>query len=302
MPVHLFLIAVFLQIVWGLVPTASKWVIQEIPVELYISLRWTISGLIFFVFLFLKERWIPTWNAATAKVAVLGIFGYALGSFGTLYGLKIGGVANFALMAAFSPMLTTTVAMAVLKERPQKSFFFALAIALSGLLMLVFAKYSISSFSVAISAALLIMGAFFLEAIIFVYSKKLKSEFTTFQYLAISQMAAAAFMWFLQFFVFRQVGEITLLSATGWEAAIFVSVVACVLCYAVLYWLLNYVDGHKLSLFDGIHMLSAVSCGVIFFGDQLSPPMILGGILLLCGLVLGSWRKKTSNHPASMQD
>ena len=41
------IIAAILQIVWGFVPSASKFVIDEIPVELYIAIRWSISGLIF---------------------------------------------------------------------------------------------------------------------------------------------------------------------------------------------------------------------------------------------------------------
>jgi len=57
-PRKYLLIAGILQIVWGFDPAASKYVIDEIPVELYIALRWTISGVIFALFL-----------AATGQVA-----------------------------------------------------------------------------------------------------------------------------------------------------------------------------------------------------------------------------------------
>ena len=50
-------IALALQIVWGLVPAASKLVIDEIPVELYIALRWTISGAIFAIFVTVMQAW-----------------------------------------------------------------------------------------------------------------------------------------------------------------------------------------------------------------------------------------------------
>ena len=300
MATRYFIIAAILQLVWGLVPAASSLVIREIPVELYIALRWSISGVIFFLFLLLRDRWIPSWNIKTLQVAILGILGYALGSFGTLYGLKIGGVANFALMAAFSPVLTSLTAILVLKERPPKSFFLALALSLTGLLTLVFAKYSLTSFRIAFSAAVLIIGAFGLEAIIYMYSKKLKSEFSTFQYIAIAQLSASIFMWILQFSFYHQVGELSALTSTGWIAAVFVSIVSCVLCYSVLYWLLIYVDGHQLSLFEGLHALSAVTCGVLFFGDRLTPWMMIGGVLLLSGLALGSLRKNASIIPENM--
>jgi hypothetical protein len=43
-PRKYLLIAGILQIVWGFDPAASKYVIDEIPVELYIALRWTGSS------------------------------------------------------------------------------------------------------------------------------------------------------------------------------------------------------------------------------------------------------------------
>lgn len=110
--------------------------------------------------------------------------------------------------------------------------------------MLVFGKHQISSWNIAITSSALIIGAAFLEALTFVFSKKLKVHFTAIQYLAISQLAAALFMWILQFGVFHQVHLMSGISINAWIAAIFVSVVACVLCYSMLYWLLNYIAGN----------------------------------------------------------
>ena len=79
-----FFIAAILQIVWGIVPSASHLVISEIPVELYIAIRWTISSLIFLCFLVITSKWIPKFNKKTFSVMILGVLGYGVGSFGTL--------------------------------------------------------------------------------------------------------------------------------------------------------------------------------------------------------------------------
>ena len=282
------IIAAILQIVWGLVPSASKFVIDEIPVELYIAIRWTISGAIFGVYLITKKIWqgvsVKDWIA----VSTLGILGYGIASFGTLYGLKVGGVTNFALMGALSPVISSIIAILVLKERPQQIFFFALPAAVVGLLLLVIGKYQISSWSVAGVSAGLILGAYVLEALVFVFSKRFKNKMHVAQYLAISQISTAIFMWLLQMTVFKQTALVSNLSMKGLSAAIFVSVVACVLCYAVLYWLLNYIDGHRLALFDGFHTLSATLFGYLLFKEPLRPLMIIGGVLILIGLVGGN--------------
>lgn len=284
----LIIIASLLQIVWGLVPSASKLVISEIPVELYISLRWTISGLIFLAWISLTSGWTRIAKRQSVWVALLGIGGYAIASFGTLYGLKIGGVTNFALMGALNPMLTSVVAIVVLRERPTRLFYVALPLCIMGLLMLVLGKHQVSSWHVALSSSALIIGAAFLEATILVFSKRLKTHFSSIQYLTISQLSAAVFMWMLQIGVYQQWNALHDLTLQGWGAAIFVSVVACVLCYSILYWLLNYIDGHRLALFDGLHTISATLFGVLFFNESLNTFMVLGGGLLLTGLILGN--------------
>lgn len=288
----LSLIACVLQIVWGFVPSASQFVINEIPVELYIAIRWTISGLIFAIFLTLSRKWKSPTARDIAKVCLLGICGYALGSFGTLYGLKVGGVTNFALMGALNPVITSVIALIVLKEKPQKLFYVALPLCVIGLAFLVKGKYEISNFQIASSAAVLIIGAAALEALTFTFSKRLKSRVGAFEYLAIAQLGAALAMWTLQLTVFHQIPALSQLTLRGFAAAMFVSIVACVLCYAALYWLLNHIDGHKLALFDGIHTLSACFFGWILFQETLNPTMLIGGVLLLCGLVIGNLPEK----------
>ena len=120
------------------------------------------------------------------------------------------------------------------------------------------------------------------------YSKKLKLYFSSIQYLTVSQLSAAVFMWFLQSGFYHQTNAIANLTTRGWMATIFVSVVACVLCYSILYWLLNYLDGHRLALFDGLHTISATLFGFLFFSESINSLMIWGGALLLAGLVLGN--------------
>lgn len=288
-PRTLLVIAALLQIVWGLVPTASKLVLDEIPVELYIALRWSISGLIFAGYLTVFKKWQKiSWQDGIA-ISLLGLLGYGLASFGTLYGLKVGGVVNFALITAIGPITTSVIAVVFLRERPQKLFYLALATSFIGLLLLAMGKYEVSSWSVAGLSMGLVVSACILEALMFVFSKKFKSRVSSAQYLAIAQLSSAALMWLLQGSVFHQTSSLSQLSLQGVGAALFVSIVACVLCYLVLYWLLNYIDGHRLALFEGFHAVSGTLFGFLLFNEPLRPLMLFGGILIFAGLVLGNF-------------
>jgi drug/metabolite transporter (DMT)-like permease len=287
----LLVIAAVLQIVWGLVPSASKFVIDEIPVELYIALRWTISGMIFAIYICLAKTWRPVKLKSSIAVGGLGILGYGLASFCTLYGLKVGGVTNFALMSTLGPAITSSMAILILKEKPSRLFYLALPLSLTGLILLVTGKYQLTSWNVAGLSAALVLGGCFLEALVFVFSKRFKTEMPSTQYLAISQISAALVMWLSQGIAFHQTQHLIDLTGRGFLAAIFVSVVACVLCYATLYWLLNYIDGHKLALFDGFHTLSATFFGYLLFDEVLTPMMITGGSLILVSLIIGNLSK-----------
>ena len=290
------LIAALLQLIWGMVPSASKFVIDEIPVELYIAIRWSLSGLIFVAYLFARKAWRPVAVRDVVGVAALGALGYGVASIFMLYGLKLGGVSNFALIGAVGPLITSLVAIAVLGERPERLFYLALPISITGLILLVWGKNEISSFRIAGTSAALILFGVFLEALVFIYSKRFRERVSAIQYLAIAQVAAAALMWVAQGAHYGQAAEIAKLSPTGIVAALFVSLVACVLCYVVLYWLLNYIEGHRLALFDAFHALSGTLFGILFFGDELKPLMIVGGALILTGLVAGNLPKNASTE------
>ncbi len=161
-----------------------------------------------------------------------------------------------------------------------------------GLIAIVLGKYEISSPQVAFLSALIILGAYICESLVFVFSKRFKAKVDAPQYLTIAQLATAAVMWIAQGTIFHQITDVSKLSYQGFSALMFVSIVSCVLCFAVLYWLLNYIDGHRLALFDGMHTVSAIFFGYLIFHESLSPFMILGGVMILTAIVCGNLPKK----------
>jgi drug/metabolite transporter (DMT)-like permease len=137
-----------------------------------------------------------------------------------------------------------------------------------------------------------------LEALVFAFSKKFEAKMSAAQYLAIAQIAAAVVMWFCQGIYLRQTSQLDHLTIKGIAATGFVSIVACVLCYAVIYWLLNHIDGHRRALFDGFHTLSATFFGYILFEEPIRALMFVGGMLILAGLVTGNLPRPDSTDAA----
>lgn len=129
--------------------------------------------------------------------------------------MKLGGVTNFALMGALGPVITSVLSVVILREKPQKLFYFALPMSVLGLILLAIGKYEMSSFGVVGASIGLILGGYVLEALAFVYSKRSKEKISIFQYLAIAQIATAVFMWLLQGLHYHQTSDILNLTFRG---------------------------------------------------------------------------------------
>ncbi len=279
-----FILAAIVQIIWSLTPSASKLVISEIPIELFISIRWSISGLIFLCIALALEKKFDTSLKNLMKYFTLGVLGYGFSSFGTLYGLKMGGVVNFSLISAGSPIIVALMSIVLLREKVHPQYWKAALLCISGLLFIVMGKQELSGLAMTISSTLLILGAYAFEGLPFIYSKKYQAKQSLICYLATLQLSAAVFMWGSQIFYFKQFGELSNLSIIGLGALVFVSIVACVLCYGIFYWLLKFIEGHKLVLFDGLHSFSAALFGLIFWSEPFNFMMLIGGLLSLSSI------------------
>src|SRR5687767_9585969 len=97
-----YALAILLQLVWGLSPSASRLVLEYLPVEFYIAIRFSISGVLFGLVSWSRNREFRFRARDLPKLAGLGIVTYAFASLGILYALKLGGVLNFSFASSFN--------------------------------------------------------------------------------------------------------------------------------------------------------------------------------------------------------
>ena len=297
-----YLLAIVIQLIWGFTPSASKIVLTYLPVEAYSAIRYSFSGLLFLAVTRIRYRHFSTTLPLLPKLVGLGVLAYALDSLCTLYGLKIGGVLSFALASSLNALITSLLSIFFLKEAVRKGFYLALAISLGGGLLLFFGKAEVSSSSVAGLSLILIWLAYFFEALGFVFSKKFRQQIPLGEYLGVLQLSAGVFMWCLCLATGKFPSGILEMPARGWMALGFVCIFSCTLCYFALYWLLNFLEGHRLAFFDAFHTVSAAIFGVLLFGDLFNAKMIAGGFLLLFAvyLVLRSTRRSEIKFGAGL--
>ncbi len=289
-----YLLEVLVQLLWSATPSFSNHVIHYLPVEWYIAIRWTLSGSILLVLARVKGFRPPTLSEIL-RLAPIGVLGYAIASYGTLYGLKWGGVVTFALLSAVNPVLQSGFSIVMLKEKPKPLFSVAASLCVLGLVFLVLGKYRLSDARVTFAATSAVFLAYACEGIAFVGSKRFRNSLCLPYYLAITELAAALFAWITIPFQSSAVPHWRALPISLWAAVLFVSVVSCVICYGTHYWLLTRIEGHRLALFESLHSVFAAVLGFFLFHERLHPAMFLGGALLVAGLYLNTSAPKDGN-------
>ena len=283
-PTPYYLLAVLVQLVWGLTPSASKVVLDYLPVEIYSAIRYSFSGILFLVIARLRHGGLVVEPRMLPRLVFLGIVAYGLDSLGTLYGLKLGGVLSFALASSLNALITSLVSLVILKEKMTPGFFAAVLLSVLGGLMLFFGKAEAANFRVAGLSLFLIWMAYVCEALGFVFSRRYKAHLPLEEYLGILQVSAGIFMTGISILGGRSAEGLARMPWEAWASLAFVCFIACGVCYFLLYWLLNFIYGHRLAFFDAFHTLSASVLGVVVFHDPYNFKMVCGGALLLAAV------------------
>jgi drug/metabolite transporter (DMT)-like permease len=76
------------------------------------------------------------------------------------------------------------------------------------------------------------------------------------------------------------------LSLGTWAAVAYLAVGVTVVPTALLFWLVKRTSALRASLVDYLFPVVAVGLGVVWFGEQLTAPLALGGVVLLLGVAI----------------
>jgi drug/metabolite transporter (DMT)-like permease len=284
-------LALLVQVVFSTMPSASKFIITEMPVEPYIAWRWSISALIFSMISMYKK--IP-WNLSKRElglISLMGILGYGGASLGTLYGLKWGGVSFFGLMTLFNPVLVTAMSVLILKEKITSRTLAAIMLALVGVALTIKGKEIVSDGARPLLAGFVIVMAYIFDSIIFLKSKKYREKISLIQYMCIAQAAAALFMWILSFSIYP-FDQLYPHSRYAWLGVGYVASVSCCLGFFLWYWLLGHLKGQQLGFYQYAHGIFAAFLGALIFKEVLSAQMLLGGVFFFLSILWVSRRPK----------
>lgn len=202
-------------------------------------------------------------------------------------GLSLSTSTANSLLVALEPLFAVFLAWIFLRERVQPGQFLALALAVSGFLLLSNVKPldAVGSFALFNIGNLLLLLSLPLEAMYTIISRKLAGRVQPVSLFA-SSLAVGLFALTLYVMAGPGLPDLSRLDAEGWLAVLFMGPLGTALTY--IYWsvVLKEASVAAVSLTLFVQPILGAAFGIFLLGDRLDPWQLGGGLLILGALTL----------------
>jgi len=275
-PLHLLMLGV-ICIGWGGNFLASAAALQEIPALLFTALRLGLVGILMLPWLRLPPR--QQWGLLVAVALCNGALHFGLSFWALRLANDLSSPAI--VMQSYVPM-TALLAVVFLGERIRWRRASAIAVSFLGVMVLGFDPVVLDA---PLALILMLVSALFLAAGTVMMSRLGGMHPFTLQawgaVLGIPLLLATS-LW-LEGDPWRHINGA---SWVGWTGVAYSALVASVLCHSLFFWLIQRHPVSQITPYLLIAPLFAILLGVLFWGDQLGPRLLIGGTMVLGGVLV----------------
>ncbi|WP_194768651.1 DMT family transporter [Tamlana sp. I1] len=190
------------------------------------------------------------------------------------------------LLTNLSPVWVGFLSFFFLKDKPKVNFWIGTIIAVFGMIVLVgFSVFKNLDFDLAFSFGVLsgVLYAFYM-----LISKYVLKDMNVFTFMTISLSASSIYLFFVSYFLNEPFSGF---SNLGW----LVLVVQAVVCQLLAWLLISYATKSMRATRVSVSLLAqgilASLLAWLFIGEAISLQMVIGGIILLCGIAVTFYEK-----------
>lgn len=290
------------MLLWGVSFVASKVVLAQVTPLTYMGLRFLIATALLFAVLAIRgsarclDRRTHALIALTALAEPVAYF--LLES----YGLARTSASSASLLIATIPLFVMVVARLALGEEVPARGKIGLVLSIAGVVILVLAGAERGSADddgsrwSQVVGMLLVLGAVFAAVLYITLARRLRESVPPLQLTALQTgYGALAFgiLWLAQ----RPEARTPTLDAVGWGAIAFLVLGATLGAFLLYNWALHHVTASVGSLYlNGIPVVTALTAWV-FLGERLGVLQVVGAILVLAAVWIGSRARRSANGP-----
>lgn len=277
--ISLALAAVF----WGANFAVTKYVAASVPPLLLISIRFAAGGLLMFGILRLLEPTSRLRRRDLVPMTALGVFGVSAAQIGFTFGISLTTAASTGLIFATAPIWGLLLGAMLGLERPTGRGVLGLALAVSGVGLVVLDGLGARGES--LIGDLVVLGAAVFIGAYAVLSMPLLERH--------SPLAVATYPILLSLPILFVISSPQALSldwgSVGlgpWAALSYSAVFATAFTFSAWQGGIRRIGANRVLVYQYLITITGVTSGIVFFGESLGFNKIAGGIVILIGVYL----------------
>ena len=278
------------SMIWGGTFVAGRYLTNQVDPLLAASLRFILASLALLLFMLCAR--IPLARPRPRqllRLALLGFFGIFFYNLCFFYGLHYINASRASLIVALNPAVIGLASWWLFKERLGAAKVMGIAVCLAGAAMVIVSRNPqlLQGASSTWQGDGLIFGCVLGWGIYSLFSRALNQSLGPLQTVTWSVLLGTLMLTLVTAFTGRFTVE-GLASLHGQQllSLLYLGVFGSALAYIGYYDGIRRIGATRAGVFIALNPLTAVICGALLLGEQLTLPMVLGGAVILLGIYL----------------
>ncbi len=275
--------------IWGGTFVAGRYLADQISPLLAASLRFILASLALLLFMAVARiRLVRPSVPQLLQLTVLGFFGIFFYNLCFFYGLQYINASRASLIVALNPAVIGLASWWLFKERLSRAKVFGIALCLAGAATVIISRNpQLLATPGSGLGDLLIVGCVVAWGIYSLCSRGLNASLGPLQTVTWSVLLGTLMLTATT----TLTGSVTLQALAGIGlpqvlSLLYLGVLGSALAYIGYYDGIRRIGATRSGVFIALNPLTAVICGALLLGEQLTAPMLLGGAIILLGIYL----------------
>ncbi len=281
----MYLLLVLQQLIASGTHVLAKSVTMELPPATVLLYRALLAAGIYGGYILIKKKQLkPLERQDWWKFLVLGIINIPINQFLFLTGVKLSSPPNVALAYALTPAFVLIIATVFLREAINLKRTLGIGIAIAGT-VLILAEKGFDFNSDSFLGDIMALTASFSWAIYTILGKTLSRKYGAF-YMTGMAMIMGLLSYIPIYLLHPAEFVFTEVTGTQWLQIFYLGAITSAVGYALWYLALTKIDASKVSVFNNIQPIFTTILTMIFFAYSPSLIFLLGGLLIICGVII----------------
>lgn len=275
-------------LIWGSTWLVIKVGLETVPPFLAAGLRFALASIVLYGMLLVRKENLPQGKVFWGLVVFLGLTAFSIPYALVYWGQRLIPSALASILFASYPFFVALFSHAFLPNEKMNGLkVFAVLLGFTGVFIIFSGELSFDA-GIAIGGMLAIVGSALIQAISLVFLKKYGETYSPISVNFVS-MSMGAVLLLVGSAATEDYANVAF-GSTAVLSIVFLAVFGNVVAFVAYFWLVKHIETVFLSMTSFVTPIISVALGALVLDEVLSPRIVGGAILVLCGILAANGR------------